>query len=90
VFGLYVDWFRAPSLLAGWAVGLLSGSAWAWADGLKPVHTVHLGSVAFSVYVGLLALVVNVVVAVVVNLALPAGRPVRARLAVSGAAPGEH
>jgi hypothetical protein len=33
---------------------------------------------------GLLALVVNVVVAVLVNLALPAGRPVRAWLALSG------
>jgi SSS family solute:Na+ symporter len=90
VFGLYVAWFRAPSLLAGWAVGLLSGSLWAWQDGLKPVHTLHLGSAHFSVYVGLLALVVNVVVAVVVNVALPARRPVHARLALSGPAPGEH
>jgi len=72
VFGLYVQWFRAPALLAGWAVGLFGGSVLAWADGLKPVHALHLGPVSVSVYVGLLALVANILVAVVVNLALPA------------------
>src|SRR5215469_18390544 len=84
VFGLYVGWFRAPALLAGWAVGLFGGSVLAWEDGLKPVHTVHWGSLHFAMYVGLLALVVNVLVAVVVNLALPARQPVGTRLAVSG------
>jgi solute:Na+ symporter, SSS family len=85
VFGLYFGWFRAPALLAGWAVGLFGGSALAWADGLKPLHALHLGPVKFTLYVGLLALVVNIVVAVVVNLALPArrsvpeaGRPIKA------------
>jgi len=90
VFGLYVGWFRAPSLLAGWAVGLFGGSALAWADGLKPVHAVHLGPVQFSAYVGLLALVVNILVAVVVNLALPARPPVHSRLALSGSGAGER
>jgi SSS family solute:Na+ symporter len=90
VFGLYVGWFRAPSLLAGWAVGLFGGSALAWGDGLKPVHAVHLGPVQFSAYVGLLALVVNILVAVVVNLALPARPPVHSRLALSGSGAGER
>lgn len=72
MFGLYVQWFRAPALLAGWAVGLFGGSVLAWTDGLKPVHVLHLGTVSVSVYVGLLALVANILVAVVVNLALPA------------------
>jgi solute:Na+ symporter, SSS family len=86
VFGLYLEWFQAPSLLAGWAVGLFGGTALAWADGLKPVHAVHLGSTTFSLYVGLLALVVNILIAVVVNLALPARRRVpEARLSLSGA-----
>jgi hypothetical protein len=40
--------------------------------------------VQFSTYVGLLALVVNIAVAVAVNLALPAGRPVPSRFALSG------
>jgi hypothetical protein len=46
--------------------------------------------VQFSTYVGLLALVVNILVAVVVNLALPARPPVRTRLALSGSADGER
>ena len=90
VFGLYFGWFRAASLLSGWAVGLFGGSALAWADGLKPVHAVHLGPVQFSTYVGLLALAVNIAVAVVVNLALPAGRTVPTRVALSGSGGSER
>ena len=74
VFGLYVNWFRAPALLAGWAVGFFGGSWLAWSDGIKPVHTLHFGSTSASVYVGLLALVANILVAVAVNLALPMQR----------------
>ena len=77
VFGLFTRWFRAPGLLAGWAVGFFGGSYLAWSDGLKPLHTVSLGTASVTVYVGLLALVANVVVAVLVNL-VPAGRPVTA------------
>src|ERR1700710_2811801 len=67
VFGLYVSWFRAPALLAGWAVGFIAGSAIAWSDGLKPLHTLTFGDAKLTLYTGLLALAVNIVVAVVVN-----------------------
>jgi len=73
VFGLYVSWFRAPTLLAGWAVGFVAGSAIAWSDGLKPLHTLTLGDAKLTLYTGLLALAVNIVVAVVVNAALSLG-----------------
>lgn len=73
VFGLYVSWFRAPALLAGWAVGFVAGSAIAWSDGLKPLHTLALGDAKVTLYTGLLALAVNIVVAVVVNAALSLG-----------------
>jgi solute:Na+ symporter, SSS family len=73
VFGLYVSWFRAPALLAGWAVGFVAGSAIAWSDGLKPLHTLTLGDAKFTLYTGLLALAVNIVVAVVVNAVLSLG-----------------
>ena len=73
VFGLYVSWFRAPALLAGWAVGFVAGSAIAWSDGLKPLHTLTLGDAKFTLYTGLLALAVNIIVAVVVNAALSLG-----------------
>ncbi|MBP1180622.1 monocarboxylate uptake permease MctP [Methylobacterium sp. PvR107] len=73
VFGLYVSWFRAPALLAGWAVGFVAGSAIAWSDGLKPLHTLTLGDAKLTLYTGLLALAVNIVVAVVVNASLSLG-----------------
>ncbi|MCJ2089518.1 sodium:solute symporter [Methylobacterium sp. E-005] len=73
VFGLYVSWFRAPALLAGWAVGFVAGSAIAWSDGLKPLHSLTFGDTKLTLYTGLLALAVNIVVAVVVNAALSLG-----------------
>lgn len=73
-FGLFMRWFTAPALLAGWAAGLTSGTLFAIADGLKPLHKLVPGDTQFTLYVGLFALVVNVVVAVVANLAF-AHRP---------------
>ncbi|MCJ2136519.1 sodium:solute symporter [Methylobacterium sp. J-026] len=73
VFGLYMSWFRALALLAGWAVGFVAGSAIAWSDGLKPLHTLTFGDAKLTLYTGLLALAVNIVVAVIVNAALTLG-----------------
>jgi len=70
VFGLFFNWFRAPALLLGWAVGFFGGSTIAYMDGLKPLHTVVVGGASYTVYVGLLAVLANVVVAAVANLAL--------------------
>jgi SSS family solute:Na+ symporter len=68
VFCLFTRWFVAPALLAGWAVGLIGGTYLSWADGLKPLHLVTLGGhVSFTAYVGLIALIANIVTAVVVN-----------------------
>ncbi len=70
VFGLFFNWFRAPALLAGWIVGLVGGSWIAFADGIKPVHTLTIGGDSVSLYTGLIALAMNIVVAVVVQLAM--------------------
>ncbi len=72
VFGLFFNWFRAPALLIGWAVGILGGlgdrvrrrrEAGAHADDRRRPYTV---------YTGLLALVINVVVALIAQLVLGA------------------
>jgi SSS family solute:Na+ symporter len=52
------------------------GTWTAYADGVKPVHTLALGDGSYTVYTGLLALVANIVVAVVVQL-LASARPRR-------------
>jgi SSS family solute:Na+ symporter len=79
VFGLFFAWFRAPALLAGWAVGLATGTWLVFADGVKPVHTFDLGGDKITLYTGLFALAVNIVVAAIAQLAL--GQRGRAPLA---------
>ena len=70
VFALYTGALRANALLAGWAVGFIGGTAIAWSDGLKPLHETGFGNYKLSLYVGLLALVANIVTVLVVNAAL--------------------
>ncbi|MFL9877750.1 sodium:solute symporter family protein [Herbaspirillum rhizosphaerae] len=73
VFGLFIGWFGANALLTGWAVGIIGGSWLAYADGIKPVHTFHIGADSYSMYTGLIALAINIVVAVVVQLVFGKG-----------------
>ncbi|MFZ6644569.1 monocarboxylate uptake permease MctP [Undibacterium sp. TJN25] len=70
VFGLFFGWFGSAALLAGWAAGIVGGSWLAFADGIKPVHTMVVGGDSYTVYTGLLALALNIVVAVVYQLLL--------------------
>ena len=81
VFGLFTRQLRASGLLLGWAVGTLWGTWTAWSNGLKPLATLQLGDTSYVFYVGLGALILNAVVAVVVsalvNMAAP--RTVTAR-----------
>ncbi|TFW15701.1 monocarboxylate uptake permease MctP [Duganella callida] len=67
VFGLFFGWFGARALLSGWAVGIITGSYLAISDGIKPVHTLVFGSDSYTLYTGLLALAVNIVIAVIVQ-----------------------
>ena len=76
VFGLFTRRLRAEGLLAGWAVGIAGGSWVVVGDGLKPVHQMVLGGTTYGVYVGLLALAANIVVAAAVSLALGGERQV--------------
>jgi SSS family solute:Na+ symporter len=65
VFGLFTRWFRAEALLLGWAAGIVWGSWTAWSHGLKPIASIDLGGIPYSFYVGLGALLLNIVVAAV-------------------------
>lgn len=64
VFGLFTAWFRAEGLLLGWAVGIGWGTWTAWSNGLKPLASISLGDSTYSFYVGLGALLLNIVAAV--------------------------
>ena len=67
VFGLFWRRFSAGPLLAGWAVGIVGGSWLAFSDGVKPVHSFHVGDTALTVYTGLFALAVNIIVVLVLQ-----------------------
>jgi SSS family solute:Na+ symporter len=78
VFGLFFGWFRGGPLLLGWLVGLVTGTSLAYMDGIKPVHAFVVGGDTYGIYTGLVALVVNIVVAIIAQalwgLFKPAGR----------------
>src|SRR6201991_2355019 len=78
VFGLFTRWFRAEGLLLGWAIGIGWGSYTAWSNGLKPLATVNFGGASYVFYVGLGALLLNIVVAAVVTLIVSVLSPRRA------------
>ncbi len=68
ILGLFVPhWFRAEGLLAGWVVGFSGGTFLAWWNGFKPVHTIVLGETSLTLYIGLLALAANLLVALLVS-----------------------
>ncbi|WFS01376.1 monocarboxylate uptake permease MctP [Rhizobium tumorigenes] len=67
VFGLYTNWFRAQGLLAGWFVGFFGGTYLVWINGWKPMQAIAFGGAPVTIYIGLLALAANIVVASAVN-----------------------
>lgn len=71
VFGLFTNWFKGPALLAGWAVGFFGGTFVSYYDKFVPTHAIA----GYSAYTGLLAFIVNVVVAVAVTALLRAATP---------------
>src|ERR1700719_2459787 len=78
VFGLFTRWFRAEALLLGWAAGILWGSWTAWSNGLKPLANITLGGVSYVFYVGLGALLLNIVIAAVATVIVARISPRRA------------
>jgi Na+/proline symporter len=62
VFGLYRTPLQAPGLLAGWCSGMIVGTWMAEAMQLKPVFPFQLGGQTYTIYIGLIALSVNLVV----------------------------
>jgi SSS family solute:Na+ symporter len=85
VFGLFTRRLQAPALLAGWLAGIASGTWLAYADGVKPVHTLVIGGDSFTLYTGLIALALNAAVAAVVQATLGSERNVTRTLQATAA-----
>jgi SSS family solute:Na+ symporter len=65
VGSIFLPQLRPLPLLAGWAAGFAYGTWTTFADGTKPLHTLSPGVV---VYTGVLALIINVAVAVLAQI----------------------
>ncbi|WP_295557338.1 monocarboxylate uptake permease MctP [uncultured Hyphomicrobium sp.] len=73
IFGLYTRWFTGWSLLAGWAVGMAVGTYLAWGPvSWTPTHAVFDWFLAYN---GIIAVGLNIVVAVMVTLLAPVAAP---------------
>jgi SSS family solute:Na+ symporter len=68
VFTLFTRRLTTPGLFLGWLIGIVLGTGLAISQGLKPVYAVHVGEASWPVYIGLIALVVNIAVTYVVSL----------------------
>ncbi|SDV47771.1 monocarboxylate uptake permease MctP [Chitinasiproducens palmae] len=76
VFTLFTARLKLPALFLGWAVGMVLGTGLALAQGLKPLYALSLGGHTYPVYIGLLALIVNMVISFGLSAVLPSrGRP---------------
>ncbi len=68
VCGVFTRWFHPWALLAGWAGGMLAGSAMALSLGLKSsVYPFHLFGETFAMYAAVPALLLNLAVALAVT-----------------------
>jgi SSS family solute:Na+ symporter len=73
VFGLFTRWFHPTALLAGWILGMISGTAMVWSQGLKSaVYPLHIGGTSLAAYAAIHALVLNLVIATVLTPVLQA------------------
>jgi solute:Na+ symporter, SSS family len=72
VIGLYTRWLHRWGLLAGWAVGITTGTWMAYELQFKgTVYPLHIGALTVPGYAALWALGANFVVAVALSLVLP-------------------
>src|ERR1700761_3916489 len=77
VGGLYTRWFHRWALLTGWAAGMIYGTLAAY--NVKNATTSHWAAssdIVFghTIYIGITALVINIVIAVVLTVVLKAAR----------------
>jgi SSS family solute:Na+ symporter len=73
IFGLYTRWFSGWGLLAGWAVGMATGTYLAW--GPASWSTTHTVFDWFSAYNGIIAVILNMAVAAAISFLFPTEQP---------------
>ena len=77
MLGAYTRWFDDWALLAGWVVGVVSGTAMAVAAKLMPTYPLQLAGYSFPGYTALYTVILNLAVTVVLTLLIKAMNPRR-------------
>jgi SSS family solute:Na+ symporter len=79
VVGVFTRWLHPWALFVGWAAGMFSGTAMAWALGLKssvyPLHLpLFLGGGTYAMYAAVPALALNLMVSIVLTVVFRAAK----------------
>ena len=80
VLTLYTKRLRLPALFVGWLAGIALGTSLVYIQGLKPIFALQIAGNTYPVYIGLIALALNLVLTAAISVLLPA----KAIPAVSG------
>ncbi len=72
IFGLYTRWFHRWALLAGWAVGMVTGTAMAASQHFTAIYPLQIGGFELRGYGAFYAFIANVIVVVVASAVLNA------------------
>jgi SSS family solute:Na+ symporter len=67
MLGAYTRWFNDWALLAGWAVGMVAGTAMAVASNLATTYTLVLSGYSFPGYSALYTVILNLLLAIVLT-----------------------
>jgi SSS family solute:Na+ symporter len=71
VFGLFRARLHPVGLTLGWFVGLVLGTWLSISVGVKPIVPIHLFGATYTVYIGLIALAVNLIISFTCSSVLP-------------------
>jgi SSS family solute:Na+ symporter len=71
VFSLYTRWLKLPALFIGWLAGICCGTALAIIQELKPIFVLNIGGDHYPIYIGVLALIVNLILTFALSAVLP-------------------
>jgi len=63
ILGLFTRWFRSSALLAGWFVGMVSGTSMSMSQHLTAIYPLRLAGTTISAYAAVVALLLNLMIA---------------------------
>jgi solute:Na+ symporter, SSS family len=63
ILGLFTRWFRSSALLAGWFVGMVSGTSMSMSQHLTAIYPLRFAGITITAYAAVVALLLNLTIA---------------------------